>query len=128
MYRDASADGVCFTEQIANPTQNELNSVMPFVNFNRQNFVMEEILEDLITLSNRGMIKLANISPTLNPNIAAADIYSIIKDVSARSASQSIIKNAYVKLICWLVRYSASSMKNVLYISDDISKYDVYFL
>ena len=65
MYRDASADGVCFTEQIANPTQNELNSVMPFVNFNRQNFVMEEILEDLITLSNRGMIKLANISPTL---------------------------------------------------------------
>ena len=128
MYRDSSADGVCFTEQIANPTQNELNSVMPFVNFNRQNFVMEEILEDLITLSNRGMIKLANISPTLNPNIAAADIYSIIKDVSARSASQSIIKNAYVKLICWLVRYSASSMKNVLYISDDISKYDVYFL
>ncbi len=128
LYTDAAADGICITSAIPNPSQNELSKLMTAVNFNRTSVNADEVLEDMLTLSQRGFVKLDNYSKGLQPKDAANTVYSVIRDAAARSVSQSAFKNTYVKLVCWLARYSEKPVNSVLYINDDVSKYDVYYL
>ena len=128
LYTDAAAGGVCITSPIPNPSQNELSKLMTAVNFNRTSVNSDEVLEDMLTLSQRGMVKLDNYIKGLQPKDAADTVYAVIRDAAARSVSQSAFKNTYVKLICWLARYSEKPVNSVLYINDEVSKYDIYYL
>lgn len=121
----AEKRGIYFKESIQNPTDEEVKHCLNIIDGNFQ------LNMNYITKNNTFLIKKIGISQT---NLLNEAIFEVLNNLNKKGINMSILKNTYMKFICWSSRFQVlltylckDEVPKVLY-EGEISKYEVYML
>ena len=125
-YYETKKNGIYFKEDLANPEGSQVNAF--FETVGTQFAFKKEVVKNDVS-------KWFQILNAEKQNSIAEEVFMKLKELSMQGNNENILKNAYVKFMCWL-RYKCSSIltrigeenpPKVLY-EGDIGKYEYYFL
>lgn len=125
-YAKIKNNGCFFDKPIPNPASPEVNKISSTVNIPVE-FDLVSIKTIITGLSSAKLLDLSKIGSGKSPELAAEAFNTVISEVKATANTANAVKNTFIKLICWCIRYSTYSIKNIMYIGE-ISKHEVYWL
>lgn len=117
--------GIYYKEAIKNPTENEVNRC--------RNNIDENFVLDIRFLSNNLGKMLARLDQDQIRTLSEA-FYDVLKEIKESGSNDSILKNTYIKFMCWIYRfqsflsYIGNDDNPKILFEGDISKYDYYML
>ena len=125
-YMSARQNGVIIDGRIPNPTPENLNYLSEMLG--------SDFMLDKAFLDNKLKKWLPRMSDSQRNNICSA-IFSTFEDMLKAGKNQNIIKNVYIKYMCWLYykferivgQLGADNMPKILYFGD-ISQYELQLL
>lgn len=125
-YMSARQNGVIIDGRIPNPTPENLNYLSEMLG--------SDFMLDKAFLDNKLKKWLPRMSDAQRNNICSA-IFSTFEDMLKSGKNQNIIKNAYIKYMCWLYykferivgQLGADNIPKILYFGD-ISQYELQLL
>lgn len=125
-YMSARQNGVIIDGRIPNPTPENLNYLSEMLG--------SDFMLDKAFLDNKLKKWLPRMSDSQRNNICSA-IFSTFEDMLKAGKNQNIIKNAYIKYMCWLYykferivgQLGADNIPKILYFGD-ISQYELQLL
>lgn len=125
-YMSARQNGVIIDGRIPNPTPENLNYLSEMLG--------SDFMLDKAFLDNKLKKWLPRMSDSQRNNICSA-IFSTFEDMLKSGKNQNIIKNAYIKYMCWLYykferivgQLGADNIPKILYFGD-ISQYELQLL
>ena len=126
IYINTKKNGMFFDKTIPNPASPEVSKISETADIpNEPN--KETIRSILNSLQSASLLDLSKIGSKKTTDEAAQLIESVLEDLKSGQTSPNSIKNALIKFICWLIRYSTFELQNILYIGQ-ISKHEVMWL
>ncbi len=117
--------GVYIKENILNPSDKEVKECLDKIN---ENFALTI---SYITDNTKILLNYLN---TFQVTLISESVFEILNELYKGGANANILKNAYVKFMCWSIRFQKflryignEKVPKVLY-EGEISKYEVYML
>lgn len=125
LYAETKSDGAFIDKTIPNPSNPEVNAISSLIDTSAE--FSEQYLKNSINNISGKMIDFSKIG-NFKSTAQVTDVFiEILNDIKNTGAAQNTLKNAFIKLICWCIRYATFKITNILYIGE-ISKYEVYWL
>lgn len=125
LYTDTRKDGVFIDKTILNPSNPEVNAISSVIDTSAE--FSDEYVRKCISRMSGSMIDFSRIGKSVSDSQAGDIFCQILDDLRAKGMTGNPVKNAFMKLICWCIRYSTFKITNILYIGE-ITKYEVYWL
>ena len=125
-YYETKKNGVYFKDGLPNPEGSQVNTFFEVAG--TQFAFQKEMIKNAVS-------KWFQVLTLEKQNCIAEAVFSKLSELSAQGNNENILKNAYVKFMCWL-RYKCNSIlarigeenpPKILY-EGDIGKYEYYFL
>lgn len=125
-YINSQKKGVFINKTIPNPTENEILFFYSIVGENHK-FDLYSITKDI-------RIWMGSLKSNIVNDVGEA-VYTMLDIMKKQNVNENIMKNAYVKFMCWIRNVIGTALKlvtsndvpKILYIGD-ISKYELYIL
>ena len=126
LYAKTKNDGAFIEKSIPNPSNPEVTRLAGIIDTNVEITAMV-VADYMRKLANARIFDLSKINPAANPDSASAIIWGILAKLEQGGASKNIIKNTFLKFVCWFSRYTTYKLTNLLYVGS-IGKYEIYWL
>lgn len=125
LYTDTRKDGIFIDKTILNPSNPEVNAISSVIDTSAE--FSDEYVRKCISRISGSMIDFSKIGKSVSDSQAGDIFCQILDDLRAKGMTANPVKNAFIKLICWCIRYSTFKITNILYIGE-ITRYEVYWL
>lgn len=125
LYSDTKKDGAFIEKTIPNPSNPEVSAISSVISISED--FSEQFVRNSIHAVSGSMIDFSKIGSAHSESDIANIFCEVLSDIKNSGAAQNAVKNAFIKFICWCIRYSTFKITNILY-TGDISKYEVCWL
>lgn len=125
LYAETKTDGVFIDRNIPNPSSPEVNAISSALSIS-DNF-SEQYVRDTISKISGTMLDFSKIGTDMSDDRISGIFCRVLEDIRSTGAAQNTLRNAFIKFICWCIRYSTFKITNILYVGE-ITKYEVYWL
>lgn len=126
LYIETKKDGLFIEKPVPKPSNPEVSKLSSIISIPQD--LDKKVVTKIITqLQTAKLLDLNKLGSGKSPSDASEIICSVLDDVSAAATSPNAVKNTFVSLLCWFIRYSTYKLTNILYIGE-ISKSEVYWL
>ncbi|MGN0605117.1 MAG: YceG family protein [Oscillospiraceae bacterium] len=125
LYTDTQSDGIFIDKPIPNPSSPEVNSISNLIDVSAE--LTDEFIKQSVVKCSGSLIDFSKIGSGKSPQQAADIFCSVIDDLRRKNSASNVIKNSFIKFICWSARFSTFRLTNILY-TGDISHYEVCWL
>lgn len=126
LYLNTKKDGLFLDKPIPNPQPPEVNKVTPYIQ-NSSEFNVQTIKSIISQFVSVRLIDTGKIGKGKSIDDIANAMNTILEDIKATAPSANAVKNVFINLLCWCIRYNTYKITNILYIGD-IGKNEVYWL
>lgn len=125
LYADTQNNGIFINKPIPNPSNPEVNKISSAIDMNTE--FSDSYIKSCIVRISGNMIDFSKIGSSLSSSQAGDIFCEVLNILKSKGIMANALKNAFIKFICWCIRYSTFKVTNILYIGE-ISKYEVYWL
>ena len=102
-----------------------MNSISNLIDVSAE--LTDEFIKQSVVKCSGSLIDFSKIGSGKSPQPAADIFCSVIDDLRRKNSASNVIKNSFIKFICWSARFSTFRLTNILY-TGDISHYEVCWL
>lgn len=126
LYIKTKTDGLFIDKPVPKPSNPEVTKINSICD------IPQELDEAAVTgiinkLQSSKLLDLKKIGSGKPAAEVSSVICSIFDDIRTSSPSPNAVKNTFVSILCWFIRFSTYKLTNILYIGE-ITKAEVYWL
>lgn len=125
LYIKSRTDGIFIDGTIPNPSIDESQKISSRITLPTGDITLNDIVNNLNSLKLYKLYNADGAAHNLTVNDTAAHIMSVIEKVKLVSKGAGPVKNSYLKMLCWCVRYAKA--KQILFIGE-LTKNETYWL
>jgi hypothetical protein len=125
LYADTKNNGIFIDKSIPNPSNPEVNAISSAIDMQAE--FSDAYVKSCIIRISGNMIDFSKIGSSPSPSQAGDIFCEVMNILKSKAIMSNALKNAFIKFICWCIRYSTFKITNILYIGE-ISKYEVCWL